>query len=311
MAHFLLLTILLHHTISTTLSTAFHSLDQQEEQNLKVKRSRGDNIGHYLQSLLNKLDISKSLKYVPENVGASWDARHQFGPLDFENSNNVQLNFNQGKLQSKKVFGIVGILEQTRISSVDLKKLQFEKNEEICIGRLFLGKGLCFINGNLFGKKYLFPSKHAFLSVTKSIAATAMNVIVGSVLGNPLSGGLDKLTGDETEEKKNVIEDTEILKAREEAEKRRKQKHEKREIEREKLRQEIRGKYKIEVKKTEPEIQDFAGRVGATHKTAEQLAEEGIEDESFGAQINGIVTKAKSSFENITTIIKSFMSFET
>ncbi|KRZ10879.1 hypothetical protein T11_1350 [Trichinella zimbabwensis] len=31
----------------------------------------------------------------------------------------------------------------------------------------------------------------------------------------------------------------------------------------------------------------------------------------FGAQINGIVTKAKSSFENITTIIKSFMSFET
>ncbi|KRY40667.1 hypothetical protein T01_3075 [Trichinella spiralis] len=34
----------------------------------------------------------------------------------------------------------------------------------------------------------------------------------------------------------------------------------------------------------------------------------------FGAQINGIVTKAKSSFEiiyNMTTIIKSFMSFET
>ncbi|KAL1284593.1 Glutamate decarboxylase beta [Trichinella pseudospiralis] len=153
MAHFLLLTILLHHTITTTLSTASQSLDQQEEQNLEVKRSRADNIGHYIQSLLNKLDISKSLKYVPENFGASWDARHQFGPLDFENSNNVQLNFNQGKFQSKKVFGIVGILEQTRISSVDLKKLQFEKNEEICIGRLFLGKGLCFINGNLFGKK--------------------------------------------------------------------------------------------------------------------------------------------------------------
>ncbi|KRY61385.1 hypothetical protein T03_236 [Trichinella britovi] len=31
----------------------------------------------------------------------------------------------------------------------------------------------------------------------------------------------------------------------------------------------------------------------------------------FGAQINGIVIKAKSSFENMTTIIKSFMSFET
>ncbi|KRY20295.1 putative complexin-1 [Trichinella patagoniensis] len=106
-----------------------------------------------------------------------------------------------------------------------------------------------------------------------------MNVIVGSVLGNPLSGGLDKLTGDETEEKKNVIEDTEILKAREEAEKRRKQKHEKREREREKLRKEIREKYKIEVKKTEPEVQDFPGRVGATHKTPEQLAEEGSEDD--------------------------------
>ncbi|KRX69443.1 putative complexin-1, partial [Trichinella sp. T6] len=308
MAHFLLLTILLHHTFSTTLSTTFRklivlliflisgmnsleSLDQQEEQNLQVKHSHGNNIGHYLQSLLSKLDISKSLKYVPENIGASLDARHQFGPLDFENSNNVQLNFNHGKLQSKKVFGILGILEQRRTSSVDLKKLQFEKNEEICIGRLFWGKGLCFINGNLFGKK--------------------MNVIVGSVLGNPFSGGLDKLTGDETEEKKNVIEDTEILKAREEAEKRRKQKHEKREIEREKLRKEIREKYKIEVKKTEPEVQDFPGRVGATHKTPEQLAEEGSEDDSFGAQINGIVTKAKSSFENMTTIIKSFISFET
>ncbi|KRY61404.1 hypothetical protein T03_1655 [Trichinella britovi] len=170
MAHFLLLTILLHHTFSTTLSTTFRklivlliflisdmnsleSLDQREEQNLQVKHSHGNNIGHYLQSLLSKLDISKSLKYVPENIGASWDARHQFGPLDFENSNNVQLNFNHGKLQSKKVFGILGILEQRRTSSVDLKKLQFEKNEEICIGRLFWGKGLCFINGNLFGKK--------------------------------------------------------------------------------------------------------------------------------------------------------------
>ncbi|KAL1284595.1 putative complexin-1 [Trichinella pseudospiralis] len=134
-----------------------------------------------------------------------------------------------------------------------------------------------------------------------------MNVIVGSVLGNPLSGGLDKLTGDETEEKKNVIEDTEILKAREEAEKRRKQKHEKREM-KEKNCAKKSGK---KVKKTEPEIQDFSGRVGVTHKTAEQLAEEDNEDESFGAQINGIVTKAKSSFENITTIIKGFMSFET
>ncbi|KRY20250.1 hypothetical protein T12_10296 [Trichinella patagoniensis] len=170
MAHFLLLTILLHHTFSTTLSTTFRklivlliflisdinsleSLDQREEQNLQVKHSHGNNIGHYLQSLLSKLDISKSLKYVPENIGASWDARHQFGPLDFENSNNVQLNFNHGKLQSKKVFGILGILEQRRTSNVDLKKLQFEKNEEICIGRLFWEKGLCFINGNLFGKK--------------------------------------------------------------------------------------------------------------------------------------------------------------
>ncbi|KAL1231003.1 3-hydroxyacyl-CoA dehydrogenase [Trichinella spiralis] len=116
MTHFLLLTILLHHTFSTTLSTTFQSLDQREEQNLQVKHSHGNNIGHYLQSLLSKLDISKSLKYVPENIGASWDARHQFGPLDFENSNNskgvraalISKNYNLKKMKKSALVDYFG-----------------------------------------------------------------------------------------------------------------------------------------------------------------------------------------------------------
>uniref|UniRef100_A0A914XIS8 Complexin 2 n=1 Tax=Plectus sambesii TaxID=2011161 RepID=A0A914XIS8_9BILA len=72
-----------------------------------------------------------------------------------------------------------------------------------------------------------------------------MNMIVGSMLGNPLGGGLDKLTGDgdaEGGEKTETGEDPEVVQARIEAEERRKEKHRKMENEREKMRQDIRDK---------------------------------------------------------------------
>jgi len=143
-----------------------------------------------------------------------------------------------------------------------------------------------------------------------------MNMIVGGMLGgNPLGGGLDKLTGGESaggETKNETGEDPEVVQARLEAEERRKDKHRKMEVEREKMRQDIRDKYQIK-KKEEPQeeiIQDCAGRIGAAkRKTPEELAKEGEVDDSLMGQVNGMVDKAKTAITGVADTVKGFLPF--
>lgn len=140
-------------------------------------------------------------------------------------------------------------------------------------------------------------------------------MIVGGMLGgNPLGGGLDKLTGGEGggEAKNETGEDPEVVAARLENEERRKEKHRKMEVEREKMRQDIRDKYKIQKKEEieEPIVQDCAGRIGAAkRKTPEELAKEGEVDDSLMGQVNGMVDKAKTAITGVADTVKGFLPF--
>jgi len=141
-------------------------------------------------------------------------------------------------------------------------------------------------------------------------------MIVGGMLGgNPLGGGLDKLTGSGeggAEAKNETGEDPEVVQARLEAEERRKEKHRKMEVEREKMRQDVRDKYGIKKKEEVEEqiMQDCAGRIGAAkRKTPEELAKEGEVDDSLMGQVNGMLDKAKTAVTGVADTVKGFLPF--
>ncbi|KAF8356654.1 hypothetical protein PRIPAC_91649 [Pristionchus pacificus] len=138
-----------------------------------------------------------------------------------------------------------------------------------------------------------------------------MNMIVGSMLGNPLGGGLDHLTGSGDNEGEKTGEDPEVVAARLEQEERRKEKHRKQEAEREKMREGIRSKYNIQ-KKEEGVNMDFTeGRVGAVRKTPEQLAAEKAREESIIGQLGMTehVDKAKATLTSAFETVKGFLPF--
>ncbi|CAJ0921806.1 unnamed protein product, partial [Mesorhabditis belari] len=145
-----------------------------------------------------------------------------------------------------------------------------------------------------------------------------MNMIVGSMLGNPLGGGLDSLTGgNEGEgEKTETGEDPEVVAARLEQEERRKDKHRKMEQEREKMRQGIRDKYNIQKKDESGGMGGFDmadGRIGAARKkTPEELAAEmHAEDDSLVGQLGLTehVEKAKTAVNGAFEMVKGFLPF--
>ena len=142
-----------------------------------------------------------------------------------------------------------------------------------------------------------------------------MNMIVGSMLGNPLGGGLDTITGggQNEGEKTETGEDPEVVAARLEQEERRKDKHRKMEAEREKMRQGIREKYNIQ-KKEEGAVEGFSdGRIGAARKkTPEELAAEmNAEDDSIIGQLGLTehVDKAKTAVTSAFETVKGFLPF--
>jgi len=137
-------------------------------------------------------------------------------------------------------------------------------------------------------------------------------MIVGGMLGNPLGGGLDKLTGGEGgggEAKTETGEDPEVVQARLEAEERRQEKHRRMEADREKMRQDIREKYNIKKKKEESD-DDCEGRIGAVkRKTPEELAKEGEIDDSLMGQLNGVFDKAKTAVSGVADTVKGMLPF--
>jgi len=145
-----------------------------------------------------------------------------------------------------------------------------------------------------------------------------MNMIVGSMLGgNPITGGLDKLTGDGAAEgggeKTETGEDPEVVAARLEQEERRKDKHRKMETEREKMREGIRDKYKIQKKEEGVNFDMSEGRIGAARKkTPEELAlEMHAEDDSIIGQLGLTehVEKAKTAVTGAFESVKGFLPF--
>ncbi|PIC20395.1 hypothetical protein B9Z55_025614 [Caenorhabditis nigoni] len=93
----------------------------------------------------------------------------------------------------------------------------------------------------------------------------------------------DRLTGEPIEPE---MEDPEVVAARQEQEKRRKDKHRRMEADRERMRQQIRNKYNLK-KKDEAREQEIAGRIAGNRKTPEQVALETLHAEED--EINNII----------------------
>ncbi|CAD6187174.1 unnamed protein product [Caenorhabditis auriculariae] len=146
--------------------------------------------------------------------------------------------------------------------------------------------------------------------------ATATGIALSGIgLGsNPFSGffkgGFEKLTG-ENDDNREEMEDPELVAARQEQERRRKDKHRKMEAEREKMRQNIRDKYKL--KKRDDSSQEIAGRITSQRKTPEQVAIESnqVEDDGFLAQLGLTepLERAKNAVTGAFTAAKGYFSF--
>uniref|UniRef100_A0A1I7TND4 Complexin-3-like n=1 Tax=Caenorhabditis tropicalis TaxID=1561998 RepID=A0A1I7TND4_9PELO len=137
--------------------------------------------------------------------------------------------------------------------------------------------------------------------------ATGFALSFGS---NQLSGivkGFDRLTGEPVEPE---MEDPDVTAARQEQEKRRKDKHRRMEADRERMRQQIRNKYHLK-KKEEPREQEIAGRITGNRKTPEQVALETLnadEDDGIMTAINDTYEKAKSTVASACTTMKNVVS---
>ncbi|CAO4386752.1 unnamed protein product [Caenorhabditis nigoni] len=117
----------------------------------------------------------------------------------------------------------------------------------------------------------------------------------------------DRLTGEPIEPE---MEDPEVVAARQEQEKRRKDKHRRMEADRERMRQQIRNKYNLK-KKDEAREQEIAGRIAGNRKTPEQVALETLhaeEDESLMTAINDTYEKAKNTVASACTTVKNVVS---
>uniref|UniRef100_A0AC35UAB0 Complexin-1 n=1 Tax=Rhabditophanes sp. KR3021 TaxID=114890 RepID=A0AC35UAB0_9BILA len=141
------------------------------------------------------------------------------------------------------------------------------------------------------------------------MAGFIMKQVVGSQL-KEMTGGL---SGGDDQEKNETGEDPEVIAAREEQERRRKDKHRKMEAEREKMRTNIRSKYNIHKKEDGLQFDTAEGRIGSsTKKTPEQLAAEmNADDDSIIGQLGLTehVDKAKAAVTNAVDLVKGFFPF--
>ncbi|CAI2355958.1 unnamed protein product [Caenorhabditis sp. 36 PRJEB53466] len=120
--------------------------------------------------------------------------------------------------------------------------------------------------------------------------------------------GLDSLTNTQSEPPQ--MEDPDVTAARQEQEKRRKDKHRKMEADRERLRQHIREKYNLKKKQDGPQ-EEIAGRITGNRKTPEQVALETLnaeEDEGLMSALTDTFEKAKSSVASACTTVKNVMN---
>lgn len=145
------------------------------------------------------------------------------------------------------------------------------------------------------------------------MASFIMKQMIGSKL-DEVSGGLNKLGGDDNENKTETGEDPEVVAARLEQEERRKEKHRKMEAEREKMRGDIRSKYNIQKKEEGVQLDMGAdGRIGAARKkTPEELAAEmNAEDDSIIGQLGLTehVEKAKTAVNGALDTVRGFLPF--
>ncbi|EFP03620.1 CRE-CPX-2 protein [Caenorhabditis remanei] len=119
--------------------------------------------------------------------------------------------------------------------------------------------------------------------------------------------GFDRLTGEPVEPE---MEDPDVIAARQEQEKRRKDKHRRMEADRERMRQQIRNKYNLK-KKEEAREQEIAGRIAGNRKTPEQVALETLnaeEDDGIMTAINDTYEKAKSTVASACSTMKNVVS---
>ncbi|KAF1748913.1 hypothetical protein GCK72_025380 [Caenorhabditis remanei] len=117
----------------------------------------------------------------------------------------------------------------------------------------------------------------------------------------------DRLTGEPVEPE---MEDPDVIAARQEQEKRRKDKHRRMEADRERMRQQIRNKYNLK-KKEEAREQEIAGRIAGNRKTPEQVALETLnaeEDDGIMTAINDTYEKAKSTVASACSTMKNVVS---
>lgn len=117
----------------------------------------------------------------------------------------------------------------------------------------------------------------------------------------------DRLTGEPVEPE---MEDPDVVAARQEQEKRRKDKHRRMEADRERMRQQIRNKYNLK-KKEEAREQEIAGRIAGNRKTPEQVALETLnaeEDDGIMTAINETYEKAKSTVASACSTMKNVVS---
>ncbi|KAI1702780.1 synaphin protein domain-containing protein [Ditylenchus destructor] len=147
------------------------------------------------------------------------------------------------------------------------------------------------------------------------MASFVMKQVVGSKI-NEVTGGLNKMGGDDGGEKEQQGEDPEVIAARKEQEEKRKDKHRKMEQEREKMRSDIRNKYNIQKKEDGMAIPGMMddGRVGsARKKTPEELAQEmnaANEDSLIGQLgLTEQVEQAKAAANKAFETVRGFLPF--
>jgi len=140
--------------------------------------------------------------------------------------------------------------------------------------------------------------------------------LMKQMVGNKLNEVTNQMTGGSDAEGNKTEEDPEVLAARKEQEEKRKEKHRRMEVEREKMREGIRGKYNLH--KKEDGIPGMPmgmdSRVGsARKKTPEELAQEmrAAEDDSLIGQLGLTeqVEKAKTQFNSAFESVKGFLPF--
>ncbi|WKY15635.1 hypothetical protein Q1695_000820 [Nippostrongylus brasiliensis] len=124
---------------------------------------------------------------------------------------------------------------------------------------------------------------------------------------NVVRGDFKKLTSNGQQgcgnEEQEILEDPEVVAARLEREKRRKEKHRKMEAEREKMRRNIREKYNI---KKKSETSDQSGRKTTEHAASEPQRDDDSIIEQLG--LNEALEKAKTTLTGAVNTLKGVLT---